>query len=587
MAISFKKSTTKLALPKGSKGNGLRAGKISLTGNKKRVVTAAPTPKKSAVTPDSEDDEDDVDSYPVPINKKKKSLGGSGDLSRFDKLVNSHKKKSKHTSSSRHPEEPPSTFQRSRVRGSSPPAATAYAPEDISTDGGSSLSSMSSSSFSSSSYSSSSGSSIPLDDSMSILSASSDEAPPRKPVGGKGMFASMTSSEAEEAEKSDLLSKFYVLKQQGHHISKTYTPKSNLNEMRMEMGRIEHERQVANAIKMNRRMLVAGVSAFETATDNYGPRLVKGKFHRVSHYVTNSIKDYDSAFERLSERYGGVIGAISQGNPMYEIAFTLVYQMITYAAFFRGAETAKANEELTAETMKQRFPEILRQAVEAELAARQYQYQQAHQGHQGQQGGYVPPLPNAQQQQFRQTFTQTVNPPGMSTGMPAPSANLNRYMNHQPQPQQQQQQPVLKPYTNVNMENPASFARNIQSNAAEAAQQRQLHAQNAPVRAYMPTHVQPDTLISEMHRPMPHTSFSAEEIQQQQMDSYSESLYDNIDGPAQAMSTRSGRPTEIIAPGQKSQQQQQQQDEEEEDDYEEEFGSTDATDGPTGIVIDI
>ena len=104
----------------------------------------------------------------------------------------------------------------------------------------------------------------------------------------------------------------------------------------------------------------------------------------------------------------------------------------------------------------------------------------------------------------------------------------------------------------------------------------------------MPTHVQPDTLIAEMHRPMPHTTFSAEEIQQQQLDSYSESLYDNIDGPAQAMSTRSGRPIEIIAPGQRSQQQQQQE-EEEDDDYEEEFGSTsvDATDGPTGIVIDI
>ena len=574
MAISFKKSTTKLVLPK-SKGNGLRAGKISLTGNKKRVVPP-PTPKKTIV-PDSDDDEGDVVSYPVPVSSKKKTSSG-GDLSRFDKLVNSHKKKSKHVSRPRETEEPVS-FQRSRMRGGSPPAPTAYAPDNISTDGGSSLSgsSFSSSSFSSSSFSSSSGGSVPLDDSMSILSVSSDEAPPRKPVGAKGMFASMTSSEAEEAEKSDLLARFYLLKQNGQHLSKTFTPKSNLNEMRLEMGRIEHERQVANAIKMNRRMLVAGVSAFETATDNYGPRLVKGKFHRVSHFVTNSIKDYDSAFERLSEQYGGVIGAVTGGNPLYEIFATLLYQMITYAAFYRGAETAKANEDLTAETLKQRFPEILRQAVEAEMALRQQQQQQQ------QYQGYMPPPPNTQQQQFRQTFTQPVQ----NMGMPAPSANLNRYMNsqQQPQQQQQQQQPVFKPYTNVNIENPASFARNSQNQATEAAQQRQLHMPSQPVRAYVPTHVQPDTLIAEMHRPMPHTTFSEEEIQQQQMDSYSESLYDNIDGPAQAMSTRSGRPTEIIAPGQKSRN--QQQEEEEEDDYEEEFGSTDATDEPTGIVIDI
>lgn len=92
---------------------------------------------------------------------------------------------------------------------------------------------------------SSSGRDIPLDDSMSILSGESVD---RKKNNN-------SSKENEEVEKTDLLTRFHYLKQRGVHLAKNYTMKSSLSEMRMEMGRIEHEAQVSKSIQTNRRIL--------------------------------------------------------------------------------------------------------------------------------------------------------------------------------------------------------------------------------------------------------------------------------------------------------------------------------------------
>ena len=578
--LSFKKPSTKI--PLAPVKNGLYKGKISLSGNKR-----APLKTLQPVKEDEEEDEDDDTpiSFPsFPINKSKPSGNqtsgnqtSGNSLRRFDKLINAHKKKATDKKrSSSPPPPPPASFQRSYTRGASAPLNASKAPENISDDDSDSASfSSDSMSMSSSASSSMSGSSrdIPLDDSMSILSSSSDRSRAPKQKGGKpNMFSSLTNVEAEEAEKSDLLARFYLLKQRGVHVSKTYSPKSSLNEMRMEMGRIEHEAQVANAIKMNRRMLVAGVSAFETASESYGPRLTRGKFHRVSHFVTNSIKDYDSAFERLSERYGGVIGAVTDGNPLYEIFLTLIYQMVTYAVFYRGAETAKANEDLTMETLKNRFPDILRQAVDAEIALRQQQQQPVY------------PTPNQEQQHFRRTFEQPVQQmqqTQQAPGMAGPSIGIGKYQ----QPTQQQE---IRP-SNVNMENPSSFAYQSQRTANEMTQKTQIHGNIS--RPYVPTHLQPDTLIEEMHRPIAHINFTEEELQLSQIENYNDSLYNMKDGPSNAMSTRSGRLTEIISPLEmkrsSTQIQSTQIQELEDEDYEEDFGSTEADKQDEGIVINI
>ena len=153
----------------------------------------------------------------------------------------------------------------------------------------------------------------------------------------------------------------------------------------------------------------------------------------------------------------------------------------------------------------------------------------------------------------------------------------------QPMPMQQQPQ-AIRP-TNVNMENPTSFAYQSQRTANEAAQKRQIHGDGNIARPYVPKHLQPDTLIEEMHRPMTHVNFTEEELQISQIENYSDSLYSATDGPSNAMSTRSGRLTEIISPLEMKHSVPIQ--EEEEDDYEEDFSSTEVDKQEEGIVINI
>lgn len=188
---------------------------------------------------------------------------------------------------------------------------------------------------------------------------------------GKGLFGNMTKEEAEAAEKNDLLHRFHYLRQRGVHVSKNFTEKSNLNEMRMEMGRIEHEEQVERAIRINRRWALASAALVQDVTDNSRmPTLIRGKFNGFNRYLLQNIEEFDSAFERLSERYGGVIGAITGGNPLYEIVSLFAYHLVMYYLFYRGSETAKANEQLNEEDIKRRYPHLIQNAVKEEMLKR-------------------------------------------------------------------------------------------------------------------------------------------------------------------------------------------------------------------------
>lgn len=202
---------------------------------------------------------------------------------------------------------------------------------------------------------------ISLDDSMSIISGQG------KSKKKKNAFNGLSKRESEEAEKNDLLARFHILKQRGVHLSKKFTDKSSLNEMRMEMGRIEHENNVAKSIQINRRFFMASTSALTKVTDNYAPNMIRGRWHGFDKYVLNSINDYDEPFERLSEHYGGVIGAITGGNPLWEIFVLFAYQFVSYGFMSDGGEQAKASEDMTADELKKRFPNLLKEAVDKEM----------------------------------------------------------------------------------------------------------------------------------------------------------------------------------------------------------------------------
>lgn len=207
------------------------------------------------------------------------------------------------------------------------------------------------------------------DDAMSISTTSSSihsmdktisrfrskqPAPPPKNAFG------MSDIEAEQAEKRDILARLHILKQRGTRLSKNYTTTSTLNELRMEMGRLEHEAETTRTVQRLRRWLLAGVSGLEYASSSkYSPRFARGKLNGFSTYVVDGIEDYDHAFERMGEKYGGVMGIGSTGNPLTDI-FML---MMTQAFMFIFIEHKIGAKPPTAEEIKKEHPDLIRNAA--------------------------------------------------------------------------------------------------------------------------------------------------------------------------------------------------------------------------------
>lgn len=551
--LKFNRPLRKLAVAKGQ-SQGLRSNKVNLRGNQ-------PDSKFKYLTPPSVSFPDDDPSARLARGEDASSVssgssleetrgGGGGGKSRFDKIANRYNKKKQATKGkseapARRMDAAPA-FQRraSGVTSAPPPIRKVVPPADISdsegdfsdSDDGGSISS-----YSSYGSSPSLAQSLSSDASSSIFSTGRPPAPSARsrPAAAKSgnVFNGMSSSDAEEAEKADLLARFHFLKQKTNdpvHLSKNYTAKSSLNEMRMEMGRIEHEAQVKRSIKINQRFLLAGMSLVENTTNNYGPKATRGKLYKVSQFVDQSIHDYDSAFERMSEEYGGLVGAITGGNPLYEIGCTALYHMFIYAMFYRGAESAQANDELTIEDIRKRFPDLVKEAG-AQYAREQHMVAPAPPPQQQQQPFYQQIQPQQQQQQM---YQQPYQPhaaavtgqgyPPMSAPMAPPSDGLlSAYMQHQREHGGyggQQQRSML------NTEDPTVLA-HLSRQSAAAPQQPMQQAQ--PDRP--PVAAAPDLMIAEMHQPLPR----APQI-------HDEQAFPEEDGIMNtAVSTQLGRPPKI------------------------------------------
>jgi len=132
----------------------------------------------------------------------------------------------------------------------------------------------------------SSGSSIPPDKGFDILR----EQRRVNPFG-------LTNDELEEAEKQDILGRLHSLRMKGSVLSKNFTLRSSLAELRMEMGRLESENDTKRSVQRMRRWLMAGASGLQYVSNTkFAPMFMKGKFDGFSDYVLSSIEDYDVIF---------------------------------------------------------------------------------------------------------------------------------------------------------------------------------------------------------------------------------------------------------------------------------------------------
>ena len=205
---------------------------------------------------------------------------------------------------------------------------------------------------SSGSSSGSSGSSVPMDKTLSNMRARQNQTKKTQQ-----QQRGSSTPEEEEAEKTDILARLHVLKSRGVRLSKNYTARSSLHELRMEMGRIEHEAETHRVVQRMRRWLMAGTSGLESATKSkFAPRFAKDKLSGFSGYVLDSIEDYDPIFERMGEKYGGVVGIGSTGNPIVDLAVLL----LTQAFMFIFIEHKAGVKPPTADEVKKQYPDMVR-----------------------------------------------------------------------------------------------------------------------------------------------------------------------------------------------------------------------------------
>jgi len=104
-------------------------------------------------------------------------------------------------------------------------------------------------------------------------------------------------------EKIDLLYKFSKLNAQGVRTSVNYNMNSNLDDMRNEYIKLKKQRETANSVKFQRKILMAAVSGAEFLNNKFDPFDIK--LDGWSESVNESVEDFDEVFEQLYEKYGG------------------------------------------------------------------------------------------------------------------------------------------------------------------------------------------------------------------------------------------------------------------------------------------
>ena len=74
-----------------------------------------------------------------------------------------------------------------------------------------------------------------------------------------------------EEQKKDILIKLQSLQKKGYELSKNYTLRSDLSEMKFEYEKIKREIEVQSSIRFSRRALMACVTGIEFMNKKFDP----------------------------------------------------------------------------------------------------------------------------------------------------------------------------------------------------------------------------------------------------------------------------------------------------------------------------
>ena len=185
-------------------------------------------------------------------------------------------------------------------------------------------------------------------------------------------------------EKIDLLYKFKKLESQGIRTTMNYNMNSHLEDMRNEYIKLKKQREIDNAVKFQRKMLMACVTGIEFLNGRFDPFSVK--LDGWGESVNENLNDYDEIFEELNEKYGGG----GDMAPELRLLFTLAGS----AFMFHLSNTMFKSSIPGMDDVLQQNPELMKQFAEAAVGS-------MNRGHQG--------MPGQHQQQ--QHMPQQQRPP--------------------------------------------------------------------------------------------------------------------------------------------------------------------------------
>lgn len=149
---------------------------------------------------------------------------------------------------------------------------------------------------------------IPLKENIKNVSVPPADDPMINQIKGSsngGEFKPLHSMNSQEIknEKIDLIYKFKKLEDQGIRTTINYNMNSQLEDMRNEYIKLKKQREVANSVKFQRKVMMAAVTGFEFLNSKFDPFDIK--LDGWSESINENIIDYDEVFEELSEKYSG------------------------------------------------------------------------------------------------------------------------------------------------------------------------------------------------------------------------------------------------------------------------------------------
>jgi len=112
---------------------------------------------------------------------------------------------------------------------------------------------------------------------------------------------------AAKKEKMELINRLHRHASSGQEVRVDISMSTHIDDLRLELGRIEHEATVKDSIRMQRKMLLLTVNLLEWGNKRYDP--VGAKLDGWSQSVMSDSEGFDSIFAALHEKYGGA-------NPM-------------------------------------------------------------------------------------------------------------------------------------------------------------------------------------------------------------------------------------------------------------------------------